>query len=296
MRIRFQRIPWDIFLAVGYAVLVSGSLLASGFGNPLGALLVMIVPGYLAMTALLPRRSDADWVLRAALSLGFSFAIVAFVGLFLNFMPWGLTFTSADIAVLVATLVLGGLAYVRRMALPSEERLELTLDLGWVPWTEYSLLEKGLALALVAILALTIPFVGIALVQPRPTEPFTELDLLGPTGNFSGIPTHLNVSQTASVEVVVTNHESATVNYTVQVDLLGVRIVVNATTGANETLVLNRTAWSEFNFTLADRATWTLPYGFSIPAAGTWWVRFSLLRSSATAVPYRTVHLLIAVF
>ncbi len=295
MRVRFQAIPWDLYAAMAYSILVSAVLLATQVGDVLGLFLVVFVPGYLAMAALLPRAGEADWLFRVAVALGLGFTLEAFLGLVLNYLPFGITFTSTLVALLTTSLALGVLAYVRRMILPPDERLEFSLKLRMTPWAEYSLAEKGLAIALVAILAITIPFVGFAFIQPQPRQAFTELYLLGPTGNFTGLPSRLNASESATVNLVVTNQEQTSVDYTLRVSLLGVQMVMNTTTGANETLVLNETNWSWFNFTLANDKTWTQSYTFSIPEAGTWVVQFDLFRDSASGTPYREVDLLIRV-
>lgn len=295
MRIHFQKVPWDLYVAVTYSVLVSGILLETGVGNPLGLLFVVFVLGYLVMAALLPRADEADWVSRVAFSLGLGFALEAFLGLLLNYSPFGITFTSATLTTLGASIALGILAYARRTALAPDQRLELSLTFRVTPWSEYSLAEKGLAIALVAILAITVPFLGVAFMQPQPKQPFTELYLLGPTGNFTGLPSRLNVSESASVDIVVKNQEQASVDYALRVDLQGVQIVINATTGANETLVLNETNWAWYNFSLANGNAWTQGYTFSIPEPGTWKIQFALFRDGAFAAPYREVDLLVRV-
>jgi len=43
------------------------------------------------------------------------------------------------------------------------------------------------------------------------------------------------------------------------VDLLGVQIVYNATSGYNESVEVNRTISSTFHVTLADGRNWTQP-------------------------------------
>lgn len=290
-----QTTPWDVYTAVAYAVVVSGILLATGVGTPLGLFLVILVPGYLVAAILMPRIDDMGWTLRVALTLGLSLALVAFLGLFLNFTPFGITFYSETVSVLSASLLLGLVAYRRRMSVPPTERLEIRLDFARAPWKDYSLLEKALAVGLVIVLAVAIPTLGLALTHPRPTQPFTELYLLGPTGNFSGYPSRLNVSEPGTLQVLVANHEGTAVNYTLRVALLGVQIVVNVTTGANETLVLNRTAGPSWTFIQADGSTWTQPYTFSIPAVGTWLLEFDLYRSSDFSAPYRQVHFLVTV-
>ncbi len=295
MRLRFQAVPLDLYVAAGYSILVSAILLATKVGDLLGLLFVVFVPGYLAMAAVLPRAGEADWIFRVAVAFGLGFALEAFLGLVLNFTPFGITFTSAVVTILAASLGLGIFAYIRRMSLSPDQRLELSLDIHVTPWGEYSLLERGLAIALVAILAITIPFLGMAFLQPQPKQSFTELYLLGPSGNFTGLPSQLNVSEPASVGIVVTNQEQTSVAYALRLNLLGVRIVINATTGANETLVLNDTTWTWFNFTLADGKSWTQTYSFSIPEIGTWVVQFALFRNGALTSPYREVDLLIRV-
>ena len=295
MRIHFQAVPWDLYVALAYAVIVTSLLVAIGVGNPLGLLLVIVVPGYLAMAALLPANEAVDGVLRIALSLGLSLALVAFVGLVLNVSPWGITFISEAISLLAASALLAAAAYWRRMALPAAERLELTINLRWARWSEYGRIEKLLAIALAIIVAVTLPLFVLSLTHPPPAQPYTELYLLGPSGNFTGIPSRLNISQAATVEVVVTNHVGISVDYTLAVDLLGIESRFNATSGANDIVVVNETSWSWFNFTLGDGGSWSRQYTFSIPSAGTWWVAFDLFRDGQLAVPYRGTHLLIDV-
>ncbi len=295
MRIRFQARPADLYAVLAYALLVSLGLLLTGQPNLLALALVFILPGYLAMCCLLPGDAQADWTLRIGLTFGLSLALIAFLGLALNFTPWGITFTSVTVADLVLSVGLGLLAYRRRMAVPAGERMAVTLDLRGPPWREYTLLEKGLAILLVIILVVTVPLLAQSLTRPRPAPAFTELYLLGPTGNFSGIPTALNVSQPAAVRVVVSDHEGSSVDYNLRVDLLGVHISYNASSQGYDTAVVNQTTWSWFNFTLADGDARNESYAFSIPAAGTWWVEFDLFRNGDLAAPYRSVHLLIDV-
>ena len=72
---------------------------------------------------------------------------------------------------------------------------------------------KVLTLILAAILLLAIAGTILIVVLPQPSEPFTELYLLGPGGKASGYPTNLTVGQTGNVTVGVVNHENANVDY-----------------------------------------------------------------------------------
>ena len=105
----------------------------------------------------------------------------------------------------------------------------------------------------------------------------------------------LHVSQNGSVIIGIANHEAATANYTVRVDLVGVRIVYNATAGFNETIELNRTSWTWLNVTVADGANWTQPYTFSIPYVGLWKVQFLLFKDAAFSSAYLGLHLYVTV-
>ena len=295
MRIRFQSVPWDLYGLVIYAVVVSAVLLATGWGNLLGALLTVFVPGYLAAAALLPRRGQADVLLRIALSVGLSLALVAFLGVVLNFTPWGITLASVTTGILLVSLLLAAAAYRRRMAVPADARLGLSLDMQLARWSEYSLIEKLLAVILVAVLIVAVPLLGYAFTKPRPSAPFTELYLLSPTGNFTGYPSQLNVSQPGTLEVVVANHEAQAVNYTLRVDLVGVRIVYNATSRTNDTVELNRTTWTWDNRSLGDGDAWTQTYTFTISAAGTWQIQFVLNRDGDLTTAYREAAFLVTV-
>src|SRR5437879_9320934 len=104
-----------------------------------------------------------------------------------------------------------------------------------------------MALALgVAIAEATLAYVFLV---PRAGETFTEFYILGPGGNASGYPTNLTPSQPGTVIIGVINHEAATADYTVRVDLVGVNIVFNATCPCNQTQELNRTTISLINTT-----------------------------------------------
>jgi uncharacterized membrane protein len=227
--------------------------------------------------------------------MGLSLALVAFFAVLLNFTPWGISFVSMTVAILLMSLVLALLAYRRRMALPADERLAPSVDVQLARWSEYSRLEKLLAVVLVAVLVVAVPLFGLSLTEPRPMTPFTELYLLSPNGNFTGYPSQLNVSELGTLEVLVANHETRTVNYTLRVDLVGVRVVYNATSKSNETLELNRTTWTWDNHTVAEGDTWSQTYTFTIPSAGTWQIQFLLYRDGDLTAPYRQAGFLVTV-
>jgi uncharacterized membrane protein len=295
VKLRFQEKPRDVHAAVGYTVLIAAILLVFGVGNLPGILLVLFVPGYVVVAALFPKNKEIDWVERIALSVGLSIVLVPVLWLLLNITPWGMRFAPMVVTIALVTFGVGYAAYWRRMSLPADQRLSLNVDLHVPEWESYSALDKGLTIALAASVVLAGGTLAYVVVTPRPGERFTEFYILGPGGNASGYPTKLNVSQRGSVLLGIVNHEAASVNYTVRIDLVGVRIVYNTTAKANETVELNRTTWSWFNVTLAAGANWTRPYTFSIRFLGFWKVQFLLFKDRDPSSVYRELHLYIRV-
>ena len=98
-----------------------------------------------------------------------------------------------------------------------------------------------------------------------------------------------------SVLINESNYESETVNCPIRVDLVGVQLVYNATSGFNETIEVNRTTWSTFNVTLADGRNWTQPYTFQINYTGLWKVQFLLFKDGDFSSAYRELHLYVRV-
>ena len=298
MRLHFQEKPWDLIASVGYTVAMAGVLLALTVGNLLAILLVLFIPGYVIVAALFPGslkpgKSEIDWIERIALSLGLSIAVVPLLGLLLNFTPFGIRFAPIVATITLFTVGAGYAAYRRRMNLPPERRLSLTVDLGLPEWKEYSVVDKGLTVVLAASIVVASGTLVYVVLAPGPGETFTEFYILGPGGNASGYPTVLNVSQPWTVILGIGNHEAASVNYTIRIDLVGVQIVYNATSGFNETVEVNRTTWSWYNATLVNGATWTQNYTFRINATGLWEIQFLLFRNGDLLAPYRELHLFV---
>src|SRR2546425_12607937 len=183
MRLHFQEKPWDLYAAVTYTVVMAASLLALNVGNLLAILLVLFVPGYLLVAALFPgsftaQKQEIDWIERIALSFGLSIAVVPLLGLLLNFTPWGIRFAPIVVTISLFTVGVGYAAYLRRMRLPSDRRLSLTVDFAIPNWQEYSLLDKGLTVALASSMIVACGTLAYVVLKPRPGEAFTEFYVL----------------------------------------------------------------------------------------------------------------------
>ncbi len=300
MRLHFQETPWDLYAAVGYTAVMAAVLLLLNVGDLLAILLVLFVPGYVLVAALFPGaiiegKPEIDWIERIALSFGLSIAVVPLLGLLLNFTPWGIRFVPIVATIALFTVGVGYAAYWRRMRLPPERRLSLTVDLGVPDWKEYGALDRALTIALIVSIVVAGASLAYVVLTPRPGETFTEFYILGPGGNASGYPTNLTVNQTGNVIIGVNNHEGAAVTYTLRIDLVGVVIVYNATSGFNETVPISNKTWTWTNLSVADGANWTQPYAFSIPKAGLWKVQFLLYKDPDLVDVYRELHLYVAV-
>ncbi len=241
------------------------------------------------------RKGEIDWIERIALSIGLSIAVVPLLGLLLNFTPFGIRLVPIVLSIVLFSGGLGIVAYLRRMGLLVEERLSATLVVTKPAWGEYSRLDKVLAVGLIISLVFSVSVLAFVLTTPRPGERFTEFGILGPGGMLSDYPTDLNVSEQGTVLIFVANHEFERVDYTVRVDQVGVEIVFNPDTSANETMELNRTNMAWVNLTLDHDTNATRPYTFQIEAPGLFQVQFLLFRGGELAQVYRNLHLFVTV-
>ncbi len=300
MRVHFQEKPWDLIAAVAYTLVLAATLLILNVGNILAILFMFFFPGYVLVAALFPgsrsgMKPDLDWIERLVFSIGSSVAVVPLLGLILNLTPFGIRFAPIVASIALFTVGVGYTAYWRRMQLPAGRRLSLTLNLALPDWKRAGAFDKGLTLALVSSIVVAGGTIIFVVLAPRPAERFTDFYVLGPGGNASGYPTALKVSQPGTIILGIANHESTSVAYTVRIDLVGVQVVYNVTSGSNMTVEINRTMWSSFSVTLADGRNWTQSETFSITSVGLWKVQFVLFRDNEFSSAYRELHFIVRV-
>ncbi len=294
MRIHFQERPWDLYIAGAYVAIMAAILLYRDLGLAVAILMVIFVPGYVLVAALFPGEKEIDWIERIALSFGLSIAVVPLLGLLLNF-TFGIFFQPIVITILLFSEGLAAVAYVRRMSLPVEKRLSVTIDVKAPAWQEYSPMDKVLTVGLVASVVFSASVLGYVVTTPRPGERFTEFSILGPEGLAADYPTELNISEEGTIIIGVVSHEFEQVIYAIDVTLIGVVVQFNETSGFNETVEVNWTAMDSFDFTLDHDTNWTQTYTFSIPDPGTWKVELLLYRDGDFSASYRNLHLFVTV-
>jgi len=89
-------------------------------GTPLRAVvgfpLVLFLPGYSLVSTLFPRKDELDTIERIALSIGLSICVVVFIGLALNYTPWGIRLGPVLLALSAFTLIGTAVSALRRRA------------------------------------------------------------------------------------------------------------------------------------------------------------------------------------
>ena len=101
----------------------------------LGAVFIFWLPGYTFIKALFPRRppfktlsEEMDTIVRIALSVGMSTALVAMVGLILNYTPFGVTLTPITLSLLALTVSFATAGIIRQQQAANRSQSENESD------------------------------------------------------------------------------------------------------------------------------------------------------------------------
>ena len=183
----------------------------------LGLPVALFFPGYTLLAAVFPKKGAIATIERIALSLGLSILVVALIGLFLNYTPWGLRLYPIVFSTTLFIIATSVVASLRRHQLPSEEHFEkhLIFSFGFNlrKWTTTSRLYKGLSIALaLAILAVIWTF-GHAITTTEVGERFTQFYILNADGKSENYPKELLAGEETKVIVEVVNYERETMSY-----------------------------------------------------------------------------------
>lgn len=238
-----------------------------------------------------PEKPEIDWIERITLSFGLSIAVVPFLGLVLNFTPFGIRFAPIVVTISLFTVDVRYAAYWRRMRLPSDKRLSATLGLAMPAWKEYSLLDKGLTIGLAARIVVAGGTLAYVVLMPQPDETFAAFYILGPRCNTSRYPTNLTVNHTGTVILGISNREGANVSYAVRGDCASVQMVYTPSAGLTESVEVNRTTRTRTTTAAGDGASWTQLYICPIVTVGLRTAQFLAFERGDFYFPYREAHL-----
>lgn len=103
-----------IFVVVATLFVVIPPLNDTPIRAVLGFPLVLFVPGYVLISALFPEKGELDAIERLALSIGLSICVVVFIGLGLNYTPWGIRLKPILFSIATFTLVFTAISAYRR--------------------------------------------------------------------------------------------------------------------------------------------------------------------------------------
>jgi len=294
MRFALHGRPYDLLVVVTASCMAPILLVILNDGPvriALGLLFLIFLPGYAFMAALFPGKRDIDWTMRVVLSIGLSIAMIPLIGLILNYSPFGIHLESIVFTMLLVILGISVFAYRRRMRLPEEERLSISINIPTSAWKEYTAIEKALAIILAGSVVLAAGVLAYVLTEPRDREEFTEFYILDKNGKAEDYPTILNPGQIAAIIIGIVNHESSAVNYTVRVVLTTLQIVYNNSSGKNETIEVDNSTLVTINAFMENEAKWEHPFEFSIAAIGDFKLKLLLFVGSDQGEPYHSLQL-----
>ena len=186
------------------------------FGVPF----LLCSPGFALLAAVSPTRTAMGNTERLVLSFVISIAIVAFLGLGLNYTGFGITAMSVTVTTALFTYLASIVAWIRFSSLMYEDRAVLTVRFavktrGAGPVDTF--LTGLMVIVVVAMLTTTIYFAAAA----KTPERFTQFYLSEANGAGTYYPDELSIGDTGQVKITIANHEGALVSYRVHVYMGG---------------------------------------------------------------------------
>ena len=184
----------------------------------LGLAYTLFVPGYCLTTALFPKVGDLDSIERIGLSIGLSIALVSFVALVLDRLPWGLYLWPILLGEYSMTMLFTGVALRRRSQLA--EGMAFAPAQAWQPglwWKSLSTSERRLYQIVALVLLLISEIAVLAFLVPSSDQFMTEFYILGPDGWAEGYPYQVAPGDKATVTTGVVNQEKSAYTYRFEV-------------------------------------------------------------------------------
>jgi len=220
--------PRILLIPLAWSLLTLIFMLFSPQGNsPIRMLftvpMLLLIPGYVLIIALYPKKNELETIERIALSFGLSIAAAPLFGLILSFTS-GINLTSIMTALCIYTIILVFIAAYRQGKLPEQEQFSVRFNtiLEFIDNefnTNRSRKDRFSTGILIFSIVLAISLVYFVITVPKIGDKFTEFYILGPEGKADNYSTELKYNSPSHVLIGVANHEYIPVNYTVQVVL-----------------------------------------------------------------------------
>ncbi|MFX0206841.1 MAG: DUF1616 domain-containing protein [Candidatus Hodarchaeota archaeon] len=285
MRIEIREKPWDLVTVMVLATLLLGIALTAQTGTlriVLGLPFVLFLPGYVIVSALVPKDKDLDTIERIALSFGLSIAVVPFIGLSLNYTPWGIRLNSILLSLFVLIISVSIIAWYRRSQVSVEDRFCFIVSIELPRGEEFAVIDKLLTILLVVTVIIAVCTLFYVITSPKKGESYTEFYILNENKITENYPTNLTISENGTVIVNVVCREHERTKYTVVIELINL-------TGERENKTLG-----QYNFTLGQNQRNETVFNFNISDNGTYKLQF-LLYINDIKEEYRELHLWINV-
>jgi uncharacterized membrane protein len=202
----------------------------------IGLPFVLFFPGYMLTAALFTNKNSIGDIERIALSFGLSFAVVALIGLILNYTPWGIGLDTILISQTGFIMIMAIIAVLRRSRLPDDERFTFRFDFTFLadlfstaqrdsasvtvgtapartPLPKIIWLDRALSVILVVAAAAAIGAFIYSIATPGVGEKFTEFYLLGKDGKAKNFPKQIKPGDSMQVVIGIVNHEKIVASY-----------------------------------------------------------------------------------
>jgi uncharacterized membrane protein len=194
----------------------------------LGFFIMLFIPGYAMMSAILPGKDDMGEAERLLLSIVLSISIVPIIGFILNYTIWGIRFEPLFFCTMVLIVFSVFIANFRRHMLPPEKRYEGFIE-RILPVLRNSRkqlfkpsekgIDRALSIFIVVSLLVLIATMGLMMLLPPVASGYTELYILGPGKTAQDYPDEFILGESKPVIVGISNHENRDQPYTLIVSL-----------------------------------------------------------------------------
>jgi uncharacterized membrane protein len=186
--------------------------------------MLLLIPGYVLIMALYPKKDELETIERIALSFGLSMVTAVIFGLIMSYPSGIIKLNSIMITLCLYTIILVFIAAYKQGKLPEEERFSVRFNkIFQLIDTEFnanrSLKDRFSIGIRIFSIVLAISLVYFVITVPKIGEKFTEFYILGSEGKADNYSTDLKYNSPSHVLIGVANHEYIPVNYTVQVVL-----------------------------------------------------------------------------
>ena len=218
--------PLELLLINAISILLVLSITlfpSSNLRLVLGVPFMLFAPGYAFIFALFPRNNQIDAIERIGYTLGFSFASVALIGLFLNYTPWGVRLYPVLISVALFTLLMSAIASYLWYQRPETERFRVTWRVT-LPWRAEKGIDRTLSLVLFGAIVVMLGAFLFGILTTGVGERFTEFYILGAQGKAVDYTKEFTAGKEADITLGLINREQAPARYQVTVTLDGEKI------------------------------------------------------------------------